>query len=110
MLISTLPLGTKILPAVWAMKRKRRILTQEIYKWKARLSIDSGKQVHGVHYWETYAPVVAWPIVRFFLILSILKGWKTQQLDFVLAYTQADVETDLYMKIPTGYNKPGISS
>ena len=31
------PVGTKILPAVWSMKRKRRIATREIYKWKARL-------------------------------------------------------------------------
>jgi hypothetical protein len=36
----TIPLGTKVLPAVWAMKRKRRIDTREIYKWKARLNID----------------------------------------------------------------------
>lgn len=108
-LISSLPKGTKVLPAVWAMRRKRRIATQEVYKWKARLNIDGGKQEHGIHYWETYAPVVGWPIVRFFLVLSLLKGWKTRQIDFVLAYTQADVETDLYMKLPTAYNKPGIT-
>jgi hypothetical protein len=108
-LITSLPKGTKVLPAVWAMRRKRRIATQEVYKWKARLNIDGGKQEHGIHYWETYAPVVAWPVVRFFLVLSLLKGWKTRQLDFILAYTQADVETDLYMKLPTAYSKPGIT-
>ena len=27
--------GAKILPSVWAMKRKRRISTGEVYKWKA---------------------------------------------------------------------------
>jgi hypothetical protein len=106
---SSLPEGTKVLPAVWAMRRKRRIATQEVYKWKARLNIDGGKQEYGVHYWETYAPVVSWPVVRFFLVLSLLKGWKTRQLDFVLAYTQADVETDLYMKLPTAYSKPGVT-
>ena len=30
-----LPEGTKVLPAVWAMRRKRRITTGEPYKWKA---------------------------------------------------------------------------
>ena len=28
-------------PAVWAMKRKRRVKTREIYKWKARLNLDA---------------------------------------------------------------------
>ena len=32
---SELPTGARVLPAVWAMKRKRRIATQEVYKWKA---------------------------------------------------------------------------
>jgi hypothetical protein len=29
------------------------------------------------------------------------------QLDFVLAYTQADIERDLYMKLPTGFTVSG---
>jgi hypothetical protein len=28
-------------------------------------------------------------------------------LDFVLAYTQADIERDLYMKLPAGFTVPG---
>jgi hypothetical protein len=28
-------------------------------------------------------------------------------LDFVLAYTQADIERDLYMKLPAGFTAPG---
>jgi hypothetical protein len=49
---SSVPPGTKILPALWAMKRKRRIATREVYKWKARLNIDGSKQEEGVNYWE----------------------------------------------------------
>jgi hypothetical protein len=50
---SNVPSKASILPAVWAMKRKRRIATREIYKWKARLNIDGSKQIKGVNYWET---------------------------------------------------------
>jgi hypothetical protein len=57
---SDIPEGTIILPAVWAMRRKRRITTNEVYKWKARLNVHGGKQVKNVHYWETYSPVVKW--------------------------------------------------
>ena len=41
---------------------------------KAQLNVQGGQQEHGVHYWDTYAPVVTWQMVRFFLILSILLG------------------------------------
>jgi hypothetical protein len=38
------------------------------------------------------------------LTTSILKAWPTKQIDFVMAYTQADAEMDnMYMKIPKGF-------
>ena len=43
------PEGTIILPAVWSMERKWRILTNEVYKWKARLNMHGGKQIKNVH-------------------------------------------------------------
>ena len=36
-----IPKGTKLLDMVWAMHRKRCIDTTEVYKWKARLDIQS---------------------------------------------------------------------
>jgi hypothetical protein len=47
---SAVPKGHKIMPSVWSMKRKRRIATGEIYKWKARLNIDGSKQEEGVNF------------------------------------------------------------
>jgi hypothetical protein len=103
----TVPDGVEVLPAVWAMRRKRRILTGEPYKWKARLNVHGGKQVHGVNYWETYAPVIAWTTIRLYLIMALLNKKKTRQIDFVLAYPQADIECDLYMEIPRGFEFQG---
>ena len=88
------------------MRRKHRIESQEIYKWKARLNVHGGQQVHGINYWDTYTPVVAWPVIRFFFILSIIQGWKTRQLDFIMAFPQAPIQTPLYMNIPKGYKTP----
>ena len=78
--IDKVPSGTNLLDMVWSMRWKRRIKTQEAYKWKARLNMHGRQQEHGVHYWDTYAPVVTWQTVRFFLILSILLGWCSCQL------------------------------
>ena len=100
------PKGTKVLDAVWSMRRKRRIESQEIYKWKARLNVHGGQQVHGIDYWDTYTPVVAWPVIQFFFILYINQGWKTRQLDFIMAFPQAPIQTPLYMNIPKGYKMP----
>ena len=100
---SEVPEGVKVLPAVWAMRRKRRITTGEVYKWKARLNIHGGKQEHGVNYWETYAPVISWTTIRLYLILALLNKRVTRQIDFVLAYPQAEIECDLYMEFPKGF-------
>ena len=100
---SGLPSGTKVLPAVWAMKRKRRIATREVYKHKARLNLHGGKQEYGVNYWETYAPVVNWFSIRLFLVVALLLQWHARQVDFTLAYTQAEPECDMYMEVPRGF-------
>ena len=102
--------GHDVLPTVWSMKRKRRIKSREVYKWKARLNVHRRMQMHGVNFWDTYAPVVTWPTIRLILILSLLFGWYTAQVDFVLAYPQADAECDLYLGIPRGFHISGTQA
>ena len=107
--INKVPKGTKLIDMVWSMRRKWRIKTQEVYKWKACLNVHGGQQEHGVHYWATYTPVVTWQMVRFLLILSILLGWHSCQLDFAMAYPQAPAEMPLYMRLPQGYKHNGMT-
>ena len=107
--LSEIPKGAKLIDMVWSMCRKRRINTQEVYKWKARLNVHGGQQEHGVHYWDTYAPVVTWQMVCLFLVLSLLLGWQSHQLDFVMAYPQAPAEMPLYMQLPQGYQRRGMT-
>jgi hypothetical protein len=95
------PKGIKVLPSVWSMKRKRDIKTQKVYKHKARLNVHGGKQEYGENYFEN-APVVTWFSIRLLLVLSVINKWHTRQVDFVLAYPQADIEFDMYMELPKG--------
>jgi len=60
-------------------------------------------QEEGINYWATYAPVVSWRTIHLTLILCLLSGLKSRQLDYVSAYTQAPLDCDLYMNIPTGF-------
>jgi len=100
---SELPEGAKVLKAVWQLRRKRDQRTNEIKKYKARCNIDGSQMIPGEHYEETYAPVAGWTAVRLVLALVLLLGWKSVQLDYVLAYPQAPAIRDLYMEIPKGF-------
>ena len=104
---SQLPKGTKVFPAVWALRRKRRIVSGQVYKWKARINVHGGRQEFGVNYWETYSPVVSWYAIRFFLTLSIINLWHSRQIDFVLAFPQAPIECEMYMEVPRGFTVKG---
>ena len=70
--------------------------------------MHGGQQEYGIHYWETYTPVVTWQTLRVFMILSMIHGWASHQLNFVMAYPQAPAEEPLYMRLPQGYHRKGI--
>jgi hypothetical protein len=55
-----------------------------------------------MNYFETYAPIVTWFAIRLMIIFGIIFYWALQQVDFVMAYPQAPIEIDIYMKLPQG--------
>jgi hypothetical protein len=92
----------------WRMKRKRDIMTRKVKKWKARLNIDGLKMRQGsIDYQGTYAPVASRNSIQLLLTLTAIHGWHSTQLDYVLAFPQAQVEKELYMKIPRGFEIEG---
>ena len=91
---SQVPKTAKPIPMVWTLRGKRDP-AGEILKWKARLCAGSHRQVFGDTYWTTFAPVVSWTTVRCVFITALLMGWHMRSIDFVMAYTQADVKTDI---------------
>jgi hypothetical protein len=40
-------------------------------------------------------------------MLAAIRKWHTHQVDCILAYPHADIETDLYMEIPRGFETKG---
>jgi hypothetical protein len=55
-----------------------------------------------MNYFETYAPVVRWFAIRCIIALAIMVGLFLRQIDFIQAYPQAPIETDMYMELPQG--------
>jgi hypothetical protein len=98
----SMPSDSKAVPAIWSFRRKRAP-DWTITKWKARLCPHGGKQIEGINFWETYAPVVAWSTTRLILILSLITGMKSRQIDYIQAYTQAPIDCEIYMHIPAQF-------
>jgi hypothetical protein len=65
------------------------------------------EQIKGIDFTETFAPVAKWTTVRFLLIMSILLGLSTKQLDYVAAFIQADIEAIVYVEMPEGFAQYG---
>jgi Reverse transcriptase (RNA-dependent DNA polymerase) len=64
--------------------------------------VDGSKQIKGVNFWETYAPVAPWISIRMILCLAALSKWPVKTFDFVQAFPQAPSETELYIEVPKG--------
>jgi hypothetical protein len=98
------------IPMVWSMKRKRNPVG-DIVKWKARLCAGGHKSLPFIDYWSTYSPVISWNTVRVMVVMALLNGWHMRSIDFVLAFPQAPVKTDIYMnppRVPNGFNIPDL--
>jgi hypothetical protein len=74
-----------VLPGTWAFKCKR-YPSGLVKKLKARLCVRGDKQIENVDYFSMYASVVSWTTVRLLLILSILLGLSTRQVNYTAAF------------------------
>ena len=104
---SQVPKNAKPIPMVWTLQHKQDP-AGEILKWKAHLCARGHRQVFGDTNWTTIAPVVSWTTVRCVFIMALLLGWHMRSIDFVMAYTQADVKTDIFMQLPAGTTIQGV--
>jgi len=99
---STIPSGNKPIKATWSFKRKR-FPDGCLNKHKARLCAHGGMQRWGENYWETYSPVVNMISIKLLLEIAKNHGLKSKLIDFVLAFLQADLDIDIWMELPIGF-------
>ena len=62
-------------------KEDREIKIGTIIKYKARLNIDSSRMKQGIYYDQSYATVASWNSIKMLLIIRVVHGWHTKQLD-----------------------------
>ncbi len=70
---------------------------------KVRIVAKVFQQVHGVDYGETYAPVVKFSSVRVMLAAVAVNDLKLHQMDVFTAFLHGDIDKDIYMEVPAGF-------
>ena len=97
------PEGANILDPkwVWAIKTKG---DGTLDKFKARMVVRGFKQIEGVDFDETYAPVGRYGTARVLLALAAAMDWEVHQMDVTTAFLYGDLEEDIYMRQPEGFN------
>jgi hypothetical protein len=74
-----------------------------IERYKARLVAKGFKQRYGIHYEDTFSPVVKSATIHLVLAISISRGWSLRQLDVKKAFLHGVIEEEVYMKQPPGF-------
>jgi hypothetical protein len=97
-----LPPRTRYLDLIWTYRGKRRP-DGSLKKYKARLCVNSSRQIQGIDYTESFAPVVQWSTIRMVNTLAAMHNLKGKQIDFTQAFQQAKLKEDIYLRFPAGF-------
>jgi hypothetical protein len=108
-LVSTrdVPRGHKVITGRWVYTKKFTA-EGELDKHKARYVAQGFRQVEGIDYKETYAPTSHRTTLRAFLAEVALHDMELRQLDVKTAFLQSDLEEEVYVQAPPGFETPGF--
>jgi Reverse transcriptase (RNA-dependent DNA polymerase) len=95
-----------VLPGTWAFRCKR-FPDGLVRKLKARFCARGDRQIEGLDFFETFAPVTNWMTVRLMLTLSMIFGLYTKQVDYTAAFIHAPIDGDVFVEMPRGFSQKG---
>ena len=94
-----------VLPGTWAFKCKR-FPDGTPKKHKARFCVQGDRQIFGVDFFETWAPVVQWATIRTRMILAVKEKLISAQCDITAAFVHDSLpeNDEVYVHQPRGFN------
>lgn len=94
-----LPPGHKSLPVIWVLKKKVDS-EGKVEKFKARLVVAGNRQVSGIDFSETFAPVLSLPQLRLILSIAAHLDLEINHLDVNNAFLKGTIEEEIYVNQP----------
>ena len=102
-----LPEGKRAVGSRWVYRLKPTISGEPQYK--ARLVARGFTQQKGLHFTEVYAPTSRSESLRMLLASAAQRGFTVQHFDIDVAYLNANLEEELYMLPPPGFEEEGTN-
>ena len=96
------PNNRQVVTNKFILKHKKNEIGQ-IVRLKARLVARGFSQIYGVDYLDTYAPVVKLASIRILFALAAIYGLEVHQMDVVTAFLAGELEEEIYMELPEGF-------
>ena len=100
------PPNRKILGCRWVFSVKTD-KDGHISRRKARLCLKGYAQKPGIDYTEVFSPVARFETIRCVLAISAKERLTLYQFDVKTAFLSADIDVDLFMHQPEGFNDKG---
>ncbi|GJS09851.1 retrovirus-related pol polyprotein from transposon TNT 1-94 [Tanacetum coccineum] len=100
-----LPNGKRAIGTKWVFRLKkdeRRIVVRN----KARLVAQGYTQEEGIDYDEIFAPIARIEAIRLFLAYASYMGFIVYQMDVKSAFLYGNIEEEVYVCQPTGFENP----
>jgi hypothetical protein len=94
--------GGNIIDCKWIYKIKRKD-DGSLDRYKARLVAKVFKQRYRVDYEDTFSPVIKSTTIRIVLSVAVSRGWHLRQLNVQNPLLHGNLEEDVYMRQPLGF-------
>lgn len=94
--------GQKLIDTRWVFDAKPDA-NGKIVRWKARLVVRGFQQQEGIDFNETFSPTVRMKSIKTMLALAVDLDLEIKQIDYDTAFLNANLQEDVYVKLPDGY-------
>ena len=101
--LTTMPKDKSIIGGRWVYTVKEGPNNEETFK--ARYVAKGYSQVKNIDYEETFSPTARLTSIRMLMQVAIQLGLLVHTMDVKTAFLNADIDCELYMHQPEGYEK-----